>query len=177
MATVPVTRTWVAGEVVLASHFNTNIRDVLNYLLAPPLLEVEPTGSQSLTTSTWTALAMASEIVDTSGMHSNVTNNSRATAVYPGYYIWGGALGMQGNGTGARYLSAYKNGAQVNASASNMDNTGVFLNAIVPGRRKVIFLNVGDYVETYGWQNSGGNLSTVALGADLCSMSMKWESN
>src|SRR5512138_1061185 len=56
MTAVPVTRTFVAGEVVLASYFNTNINGPINFLLAPPLLRCRQTTLQTLTTGVVAAL-------------------------------------------------------------------------------------------------------------------------
>lgn len=177
MAAVPVTRTFVAGEVVLASYFNTNIRDVLNYLLAPPILEIEQIVSQTLANGTFTALTFTSESVDSSGMHSTSVNTSRATAVYPGYYRTDGAHGSVANATGSRYTSLGRNGTILSASQTNQLSNGGTLNTVTGARSKLIYLGVGDYAEIFGWQNSGGNLGTIGSGGDESSLSMKWDSN
>lgn len=178
MATVPVTRTWVAGEVVLASHFNSNIRDVLNYLLSPPILEIYQSVAQTLTTSVVSPITMTSEVVDSSGMHSTSSDTSRAVAVYPGYYVFAGSIAFTGSAAGNRVLQWQKNGS---ASIASADATFPPWSAsvnIYNLRTKLIFLNVGDYVESMGYQDSGGNLLTVASPVDVSSgMTAFWKSN
>lgn len=48
---IPVTRTWVAGEVVIDDHFNTYIRDPLNFLLNERFLWVIKSETESVTSS------------------------------------------------------------------------------------------------------------------------------
>lgn len=176
MTTVPTTRTFVAGEVVLASYFNTNIRDVCNYLLAPPILELQQTSAQTLTTSTFTDILFDTEYVDSSGMHSTVTNTARATAVYPGYYGAAGAISFDTSGTGFRVTRWAVNGTLINASGIYAPPvSGNF--TIVVLRSLNQFLNVGDYLTATGWQNTGGNLATKVIDITQSSMSLHWRSN
>lgn len=176
MTTVPTTRTFVAAEVVLASYFNTNIRDPLNYLLAPPILELKQTSSQTITTATYTAYNYDTETVDSSGMHSTVTNTSRATAVYPGWYEGGGAVTMATSGTGLRASRWATNGTALNASGNYVLPLGGFV-TIVPMRAMKIFLNVNDYATAEGFQSSGGNLGTGTTTTEQSSMTFGWKSN
>lgn len=176
MATVPVTRTWVAGEVVTAAHFNTNIRDVFNYLLAVPILEARQIVAQTLATSTGAAITMTAEDVDSSGMHSTSSNTSRATAVYPGWYQFSGVTVTLFNATGRRVNWWSVNGSQLNASqvsqqATAANDTGV------SARTKHAFLNVGDYGELFAYQESGGNLNTDHSALRASGVSVRWVSN
>lgn len=178
MTAVPVTRTWVAGEVVTDSHFNTNIRDVFNYLLARPVAELQQiTTGQDIGNGAWTAVTFNSEVVDSSGAHSNSTNTSRFTAVYPGYYRPGGGVPFPGNATGVRGTRFAVNAAALNSS--------VFLVAGFAGgsgpnlgtRDKLAFLNVNDYLEVQCFQNSGGSLTLAVTADESASFTNVWESN
>lgn len=177
MATVPVTRTSVAGEVVTAAHFNNNIRDVLAYLLAPPSLELRQTSAQTLTTGVAAALTYTTEDVDSSGMHSNVSNTSRATSVYPGWYRGSGGMYYANNATGVRACQWRVNGTDISGSASGTVAFGGGNDTNVVFRTKLFFLNVNDFLEQVAFQNSGGNLNTVASGVSQANFTAVWESN
>jgi hypothetical protein len=176
MATVPVTRTWVAGEVVTAAHFNTNIRDVFNYLLASPILEARQIVAQTLATSTGAAVTMTAEDVDSSGMHSITVNTSRATAVYPGWYRFSGRTVTLANAVGRRVNWWTTNAAQLNSSQISSPATAAN-DCGINATTKNIFMNVGDYTELIAYQESGGNLNTDASALRASGMSAKWDSN
>jgi len=175
MATVPITRTAVAGEVTLAAHFNANIRDVLNFLLAPPIFELRQTAAQTLTTGVWTALTFDVEDLDSAGGHSTVTNTSRYTAVYPGWYQYGGGYGTAANAGGVRGTRPAVNGTTLNGG--NTLEVGSANATAYPSRTKHIFLNVTDYAELQAFQSSGGNLATAITADQQSSNSGRWVSN
>lgn len=176
MTAVPVTRTFVAGEVVLASYFNTNINGPINFLLAPPLYMGRQTSTQTLTTGVDTAITQDTEDVDSAGGHSTSTNPSRYTYVYPGWMQWSGKVSFASNATGQRATNFSKNGTLLNGS-------GVLLTAVNGLSTRLIavtmpiFGNAGDYVEIVGFQNSGGNLATAVTTVEQPFMAGKWESN
>lgn len=177
MATVPVTRTFVAGEIVLASYFNANIRDVLNYLLAPPIMELRQQVVQSIPNSAFTAVTFTTEDVDSSGMHSTSVNTSRATAVYPGWYQETGSTAFAVNATGSRGSSYYINGATQNSVQSLHQTVGASHNHREVAVTKMVFMNVSDYVELMTFQASGGALNSIAGGSDGAGFGMRWVSN
>lgn len=176
MTAVPATRTWVAGEVVTAAHFNTNIRDVFNFLLARPILKARQTAAQSIANNTHTALTFGAETVDSSGMHSTSSNTSRATAVYPGWYSADGGFSFAGNVTGAR-------GSYWGVNATPLDGSNVLITATLAtamqnsARGDMPFLNVSDYLELFTYQSSGGALNTSVTAQEQPSMVVRWESN
>ena len=176
MATVPVTRTAVTGEVTIAAHFNDNIRDPLNYLLAKPILKVRQTGAQSIPNNAHTAQLFDAEDVDSSGMHSTSVNTSRATAVYPGYMSPSGGISFAGNATATRGSYWAKSGTPINGS--NTLQSAVQATAYQAATRAdLVFFNVGDYCELFVYQNSGGALNTSVTAQEQPSMAMRWESN
>lgn len=178
MTAVPTTLTAVAGAVLTASQWNTNNRDVENYLLAPPILVVRQTSNQSLTSSSTPsqAITFTTEDVDSSGMHSNVTNTSRCTAVYAGWYDIGGGIAFVASATGSRGASWAVNGTSQNGTFSWLPANGSGFTA-TPCRRVQLFLNVGDYFEMFGAQTSGGSLNTSVVSNEQSTIACRWVSN
>lgn len=158
MPTVPATRTFVAGEVVLASYFNTYINGPIGYLLAPPIFQGRQTSSQTLTTGTFTAVTFDAEDVDSAGGHSTSSNTSRYTAQYAGWYQGGGGCAFAANATGRRMSRFAVNGTTLNGSMAGIPaNAATIPYALRP---TFIFLNLSDYMEQSAFQDSGGNLGT-----------------
>lgn len=122
-------------------------------------------GNQSISNATLTAITFDSEHFDTDAYHSTSTNTSRITipSGKNGYYRISGTLKWDPNGTGDRACAIYKNGSnvrwvyQMGAGASAVYN---FSFAIT------LNLAVGDYVELYGYQSSGGNLNALGTTTD-----------
>jgi hypothetical protein len=176
VATVPVTRTWVAGEVVTAAYMNNNITSVLNWLLAPAVCQVRQIVAQSLSTGAYTPVTYTAEDVDSTGMHSTTVNTSRLTAVYPGWYGASSATSHTANATGRRGGRWQTNGAALNASAILIPAVAAVA-IIYPGRTMQAFLNVGDYLEYASFQDSGGGLLTLVTSAEQSQASVWWLSN
>jgi len=159
---------------------NSFFRDPINFLLNRPHAELRQTTTQSFVTGTNTAVQFNAEDVDTDvdgvGGHDNVTNNTRYTARYPGWYLISGVIEFNANATGTRFAWLAVNGTDVNGSVGRgiADAAG---SSVTPSRPKLIFLNVGDYVELIGFQTSGGALGTVVSARDQSSMSVLWMSN
>lgn len=177
MATVPVTRAWVAGEVVTAAYMNNNITSVLGWLLAPAIVQARQTVAVSVANAgTGTLMTYTAEDVDSTGMHSTAVNTSRLTAVYPGWYMGFASIGWSPNAAGRR------GGVwTVNATGFNGANTflfaGVASTLSVPLKTVMAFLNVGDYLEVKGYQDSGGALSTAITAGEQSLLSAYWMSN
>lgn len=156
------------------------LRDCQRFLLNPPIAELRQTTLQTFTTSVSAAVTFTTEDIDTDidgiGGHDNVTNPSRYTARYAGWYLISGAVEFVANATGDRFAWLAVNGTDVNGSVGFQagDATG---SAAVQARIKKVYLNIGDYVEVIGFQSSGGNLNTVVGARDQSSMSVQWVSN
>jgi hypothetical protein len=178
MTTVPVTRTFVAGEVVLASYFNTNINGPLGWLLAPAILRCRQTSAQTLNSSSFTAILFDTEDVDSTGMHSTVSSTTRATAVYPGWYLFGGGIGFSSLATpaGRRGARWAVNGTTLTGSGVQFQSTATTSGAI-SSRVTLLFLNVGDYVELQGFFEGGGTLALSVTSEQQPSMDCEWKSN
>ena len=169
---VPNPRTAVAGEFETAAMMNL-FRDAINFLTNRPRAALYQTTAQSVANAVWTATSFDSTLLDTYGGHSNTTNNSRYTAQVPGWYSLrcggGWVTGAAGGGRGA---SIYKNGAFYTAGAAVVGSTNVIHSTPVS---KDVFLAVGDYVELFVWQNSGGALNTAGSGQYASWMDICWE--
>lgn len=106
----------------------------------------------------WTAIPLDAETFDTHGFHDNATNPSRFTvpAGKAGKYRISAQVTWSANATGGRYAGIRKNGLEMAVAAfvPSTANTA----AVVTD---VLDLVVGDYVEMWGWQNSGGSLNVA----------------
>ena len=161
---VPSPRTFVVGETETGAYFNS-VRDGQTYVLNRPLLRINQNTLQGLTSGTWTSISMDATTVDSYGMHSNSSNNSRATAINAGWYWPSGAVAFAASATGTR-------GARFAVNGTAVPGTAQFLPPTASGSLAVaavsipLFLNAGDYVEIQGVQNSGGSLNTL-IASDL----------
>jgi len=171
---VPVPRTFSVSEIEVAAYLNT-LRDALTFLLNLPGAVLTQAAAQSVANAAWTALAFDNTLKDNYGGHSNTTNNSRYTAQVAGWYRVqaGGGVVAAAGGTG-RGVDVYKNGAAYTAGAGVVGNSGV-VHSTTTGIP--VFLNAGDYIEIYVWQNSGGALNTNGTGQYASWMAVCWESN
>jgi hypothetical protein len=175
---VPVTRTFVAGEIVLASYFNTNINGPIGWLLARAIVRCRQTSAQTISSASYTAVLYDTEDVDSTGMHSTVTNTTRFTAVYPGWYTFGGGVGFNSLATpaGRRGVRWAVNGTALNGSAQQFQTTATTSGAL-GSRPTLIFLNVSDYVEQQAFFEGGGTL-VLSVGAEQQpSVDGLWQSN
>lgn len=157
---VPSPRTFVVGETETGSYFNS-LRDALNFLLNPPAATLVQIATASLTTATWTAIGFDSSTFDNYGGHSNSVNNSRYTVQAAGKYLVSGAAAFAANNTGTRGAKVEKNGSVVpgpytlGPTASGRAMSASMSSFIIP-------CSVGDYLELFGFQDSGGGLSTTS---------------
>lgn len=177
MALVPTPFDWTDGAVFTALQGDAGIRDVDTFLLARPILRCRQTVSQNITTGgVFQPVTFTTEDVDSSGMHSTVSNTSRATAVYAGWYRVSGGLCWPASATGQRVLGWAVNGVSLNGSDDSMQGFASLSNR-QSARSILVFLNVGDYVELMAFQNSGGTLATDVTTTAQGSIDIVWESN
>lgn len=169
---VPSPRTFTVGETETATYLNS-LRDALNFLVNVPAAYVTQTATQTLTSSTWTALSYDVTVFDSYGGHSNSTNNTRYTAQVAGWYMVFGCSSFVANATGQRGAAVSKNGTRVQGASGFIQTTSA-LPPSPPSPPTIVFLSVGDYVEIQGYQNSGGNLSTNSSSDLDSSMTVVW---
>ncbi len=154
---VPSPRTFTVSEVETGAFLNSQ-RDGLNFLLNKPIALFTQTAAQSIPTGALTAIAFDTTTVDSYGGHSNTTNNTRYTAQVPGWYVPVITGSIVANATGVRYSTLAKNGSQLNfLSGPQVANASFVAATTAVG---LVFLNAGDYLEGWTFQNSGGALNT-----------------
>jgi len=114
--------------------------------------------TQTIANNTNTAVTFDSEFFDTDGFHSTSSNTSRVTipAGMAGYYsIVSTAVVWDINGSGVRGVGVYKNGVALTSSFEIIPNASVYVSNALS---TVVQLAVGDYIELYIKQTSGGGL-------------------
>jgi len=174
MAVVPPLPQVVSG--VWTSSQLSQLEALIAFLAAPPIARLRQTTPQTLTTGVLTAVTFTTEDDDSVNGHDNSTNPSRYTAVYPGRYLLLGQVGFMSNATGVRICVWRVNGTSINGTqVQTVPATGQDTAMAACGTEW--YLNVGDYVELWAFQSSGGNLNTASGPEDVCSMTVKWVSN
>jgi len=118
------------------------------------------TANWTVPTSTSFPLTFNSENYDTDNLHDPAVNPSRITVNDAGYYLVLGCICYAPNATGIRRAYIYVNGAWV--SMNSVLNAGATASAFVVVS-DVRYLNAGDYLELYAWQNSGGDLTVYGV--------------
>jgi hypothetical protein len=124
------------------------------------------TTAQVISNETFTVIAYnATDILDTDALHDTSTNNSRIVAAIAGKYFVFSYVNYELEGTGIRFLDIEKNssGTQTNgnivAAQLITANGDAFSHLGVSG---IVALSAGDHIESFVYQNSGGEL-------DICS--------
>ncbi len=178
MAVVPVVPAITGG--VLATSEQAALAAVSTFLLRRPHAQLRQIVNQSLANLTWASITFTTEDVDDdvsgTGGHSNSTNPSRFTALYAGWYLLGGTVAVVASATGSRGARWAVNGSAIAEGATLLPAIAT-VSTQVPAPVVQVYLNVGDYVELQGFQNSGGALNTDVTAGDQSSMSVLWISN
>lgn len=166
----PVPANGVAGVDISAAFWNAQVRDAVTYLLGPPLFKGTTSVAVSIPNGAFTPLALNTNTVDTYSGHSTVTNPSRYVAqVTSWYWVFTGAQ-WASNATGVRDAELAVNGVALAETAQAGFNAGAGATSTCGAYPTPVFLNVGDYVEFWVFQNSGAalNVSTGFMAAQAC---------
>lgn len=179
MGTVPTPPTFTAGSNATSTVMQA-VSDSAAYSLGAttsdgskkPLFRGTGTVAQSLATSgTAAPLLLDTEQVDYDNGHSTVTNTSRYTAQTAGYHDVAAQAAFAANTTGARVLYLAVNGAEF--IGSRVETAGLVAGAVTAIQTvDTLYLNVGDYVEVWAIQTSGG-----ALNVSTCRLAVAWRSS
>ena len=112
---------------------------------------------QSIPNNTNTLLTFDSELWDTNTYHDTLTNTGRFTipAGKGGYYSVYCQTSISNNASGWRQFMLYKNGTLFGQGSV----IGGVANYISPYMNVTVNLAVGDYIEFYAFQDSGGALN------------------
>jgi hypothetical protein len=161
---VPILASVAPGGFITAAQRNADIVNGLGFALAPPVFSAYASTTQSVANNVPSPITLDTEAVDSYGGHSTVTNASRYVAQVAGYYVAIGSVTFGSSTIGIRTAQIYKNGTAVpggyfagSAGAFNASAIGI----------TVVSLLVGDYIEVWANQSSGGALSTVANDSQL----------
>lgn len=168
MAALPIFTTFVAGTVLTAAALQQATNTNVSFVAAPPLVWVyDATGTISCTTSILTLVTFNTEILDADNMHNNATNPSRIIAQTLGTYDMCPCVRFPSNATGFRNLNIRMNAAGSNSGGTNIRSVPV---AAANGTATIVIAagtywtptNIGDYLEIFAQQSSGGTLALDA---------------
>lgn len=169
---MPIPYQYSVGDVLTAALLNAQVYNGLTFLEQPPVFYGVQATAQTLLTSTNTAITLDTGIVDPYNGHSNTTNPSRYVNQVAGSYLLSGCVGYAGNATGFRNAAIRVNGTAVQGGVSEAASSSATFATTIASPTVLKFLNVGDYVEIWAWQTSGGNLNTTAFADQACSLTV-----
>ena len=131
-------------------------------------------GSQSITNNTITALTWDSETFDTDAFHSS-PNTSRFTipAGLAGKYSIKMQILFNTHATGFRNVRLYKNGASLKEGCEVIGSSTAYVGSYINADLDLI---VGDYIEFFVYQNSGGAMNVYTTVLDSTYSMMYWGS-
>ena len=162
MALINTTTTGVLGTTVYGDGAGdlTVQKDgvTVNKITAAPLFHAT-CGSLTFSNSTWTKLPMSGKVLDTNNNY-DASTNYRFTPTVAGYY-WIKAQYFIGTGAGRIACSIYKNGGDVCQTLVLGSNTNGGISVVT--QSLISFNGTTDYVEAFGYQESGG---TAALNSN-----------
>jgi hypothetical protein len=145
----------VAGTTVLTLPATSG-----TVMVNGPAFSAGKSATQSVSNSTFTRIVFDSEAFDTNNNYD--ISNGRFTPTVAGYYQFNVSLGFQGQSTQSIAINLYKNGS-LNLYTALMSANA---NGLVASGSGLIYCNGStDYIEVYGWQNTGGalNVGTAAF--------------
>lgn len=165
MATLPVYTTFVAGAVLTAGQLNTQVANAGNFFLARPYCNAYNLNTFSVASGTATVTLLDTELEDNDSMHSTISNVSRMICQTPGLFSIRAASEWASNAAGERRATLRLNAASAPAGGTFILSRDAAVVATIAGA--MIFpeinltyrmVNVGDYLELFVQQNSGGAL-------------------
>jgi hypothetical protein len=127
--------------------------------------QVNKTGTQSISDNSNTLVTWDQELSDSDGYHESVTFPGRLTVpagMPTQWYLIIGTVRWAYNAVGCRSCHIHKNGSSsANRLASVVFAANTSVNSIANKHQAVAIaqLAVGDYVELYAYQDSGGSLN------------------
>lgn len=159
MGTVPVIPTFTTNENLLSSDMN-KIAAALQFLLYnKPLCKAHSTIIQTLTSQVTTVINLDTTDVDTDGGRNGVgSNTDRYVARTRGWYMVAATVGYAAPAAGSRFAIIMVNGVEQNGYSSAYTTGAVNAGINVSG---LVRLNVGDYLQIAGFQDSGGSINTA----------------
>lgn len=181
--TVPSVATKNPGDFITGALWNAQVGAIMQWLVGsgsnglPMFFGYQATAQSVGSGTTGAAITFDTEIIDTDGGHSTVTNSSRYTCQVAGYYLVWGSVAWVTNATEERITYYQKNGGLITGGSSVQANPVTSAHAtVVPGNIMILPMAVGDYFEVWGSQVSGAALSTQAdvSSGKNCTMLCMW---
>jgi hypothetical protein len=122
---------------------------------------------QTVSTATFTAIALATEAYDTDSIHSTVTNNSRFTipSGKGGYWLFYQVLGFNPLSSGNMNIRFYKNNSSTVGGVMYSGSTSASTLTTVTNI-SILSLSAGDYIEMVAYQNSGSTMGILESGSE-----------
>ena len=150
-----VSNTYLANGAVTQAKLNVGIAGT------GPAFSAYATVTTSLTTSTFTKIAIQTKEFDTANCFDNVTNY-RFTPTVAGYYQVNAQLNINGS-SGNNYIATiYKNGSEYKRANQIGPNPSGNIGLVVSA---LIYLNGStDYIELWGYQGTGST-QTIGVGS------------
>lgn len=172
---MPSQTTLAVGATLTAAIWNSNVRDGLIFLLAPPMAVLRQTSGQSMNPSGYTAVVFDTEDRDSDSGHSTISNTSRYVAQTQGWFeLQGTIVWPTGMSTGAGLWVGAN--WKVNGSASYAKQSSASSTAnLAMTTSTSLFFNVGDYVELIGGNGTPGT-PTLANSDGQTRMTARWVS-
>lgn len=133
-----------AGDPIFAADYAGIRRGTIDM----PVCSMVATGTIALA-SGGTPITFAGEDFDPYGFHSTVSNTSRITPTFAGYYFVNGEAYFAGN-TNQNAAWVRKNGATAIPSGNRQSTPGVAGTRSNPVHRLIFFNGTTDYVELIG---------------------------
>jgi hypothetical protein len=131
--------------------------------VAGPAFSAYGTALQSASNATFTKIAYNTEEFDTASYYDSTTNY-RFTPLIAGYYQFNATIGSSNAVTGFVGLSFYKNGSRFKDGTFGTNGN----NGPICSGSALIYLNGStDYVEVFGYQNSGTSLNIGSAGVNF----------
>ncbi|MGZ4559486.1 MAG: hypothetical protein ACXVGQ_00385 [Mycobacteriaceae bacterium] len=175
MGTIPVIASPPGAGQVLPNAYMTKIKQTVDFWGLTPRCYAYQNSAQTLTTSgTLYPVTLDAEVYKVANsydggsdpsLHDNATNNSRIYAQTAGKYEISGQTMYSANATGGRVVQVRLNAAGNPASgtlvaqSSQQAVTTAATATGVPLPSVEIVMAVGDYVEMFASQTSGGSLA------------------
>lgn len=172
---VPNPATAVPGEFLTSALWNAQVRDAVGFLTHVPVFSAQQTVQQSYgsNSSSPAPVLLDSETLDSDGGHSTTTSTSRYTVQTAGIYSAIGTVAFVTAATGSRAVLIAVNGVAVRQTVLPTLATGNTWSGQCSWMGP---LSVGDYVEMWAWQTSGGNLLTSNNPGLNPSLTLHWVS-
>lgn len=160
-------RTWAIEDRLRSVLLEEEVGGAIGFHRERPLFQGVRTTALSVPASTWTAVPLDNELIDTHDGHGDTTNTSRYNPAVTGatsdWYLVNGHLPFGGGTGGVRIAGIRLNGA--GTIAEGMKITGTTAHAATTQVIDLVEIDSsGDYLELMAWQSTAGAINTVSSG-------------